>query len=129
MGRFSRLPFAYFLYEFYKSSFDLETANSYTMQAIPINRLIHPQLERKTSMASTAVRIRKLIQDNLEVDGQPIALPDDLNISLTEAGVSSVDILAFAKLVAEEFNMEFSPQDCVDVKTVQELVSRLDAAA
>ena len=80
-------------------------------------------------MATTADRIRKLIADNLEVDGQPIAPPDDLNISLTEAGVSSVDILAFAKLVAEEFNMEFSPQDCVDVKTVQELVSRLDAAA
>ena len=80
-------------------------------------------------MATTADRIRKLIADNLEVDGQPIALPDDLNISLTEDGVSSVDILAFAKLVAEEFNMEFSPQDCVDVKTVQELVSRLDAAA
>ncbi|MXX04005.1 MAG: acyl carrier protein [Gemmatimonadetes bacterium] len=80
-------------------------------------------------MATTADRIRKLIEDNLEVDGQPIALPDDLNISLTEAGVSSVDILAFAKVVAEEFNMEFSPQDCVDVKTVQELVSRLDAAA
>lgn len=80
-------------------------------------------------MATTADRIRKLIEDNLEVDGQSIALPDDLNISLSEAGVSSVDILAFAKLVAEEFNMEFSPQDCVDVKTVQELVSRLDAAS
>lgn len=80
-------------------------------------------------MASTADRIRKLIEDNLEVDGQPIALPDDLDISLSEAGVSSVDILAFAKLVAEDFGMEFSPQDCVDVKTVQELVSRLDAAA
>lgn len=79
-------------------------------------------------MATTADRIRKLIEDNLEVDGQPIALPDDLNISLTEAGVSSVDILAFAKLVAEEFDMEFNPQDCVDVKTVQELVSRVDAA-
>ena len=79
-------------------------------------------------MATTADRIRKLIEENLEVDGQPIAVPDDLNISLSGAGVSSVDILAFAKLVAEEFNMAFSPQDCVDVKTVQELVSRLDAA-
>ena len=79
-------------------------------------------------MASTADRIRKIIADNLEVDGQPIALPDDLNINLSDAGVSSVDMLAFAKLVAEEFGMDFSPQDCVDVKTVQELVSRLDAA-
>ncbi|MCY4546103.1 MAG: acyl carrier protein [Gemmatimonadetes bacterium] len=79
-------------------------------------------------MASTADRIRKIIADNLEVDGQPIALPDDLNISLSDAGVSSVDILAFAKLVSEEFGMEFNPKDSVDVKTVQDLVSRLDAA-
>lgn len=33
-------------------------------------------------MASTADRIRKLIEDNLEVDGQPIALPDDLKSAL-----------------------------------------------
>ncbi len=79
-------------------------------------------------MATTADRIRKLIADNLEVDGQPIALPDDLNISLSEAGVSSVDMLAFAKIVAEDFGVEFTAQDCVDVKSVAELVRRLDAA-
>lgn len=60
-------------------------------------------------MATTADRIRKLIADNLEVDGQPIAVPDDLNLNLSEAGVSSVDIVAFGKLVAEEFNLEFTP--------------------
>ncbi len=79
-------------------------------------------------MATTADRIRKLIADNLEVDGQPIAVPDDLNISLSEAGVSSVDMLAFAKIVAEDFDVEFTAQDCVDVKSVKELVDRLDAA-
>ena len=50
-------------------------------------------------MASTAERIRNLIAENLEVDGQPIALPDDLSISLQEAGISSVDLVAFAKIV------------------------------
>ena len=79
-------------------------------------------------MATTADRIRKLVEDNLEVDGQPIALPDDLDINLSEAGVSSVDIVAFGKLVAEEFNLEFTPQDCIDIKSLKELVDRLDAA-
>ncbi len=79
-------------------------------------------------MATTADRIRKLIADNLEVDGQPIDVPDDLNLNLLEVGVSSVDILAFGKLVAEEFNHEFAPEDCVDIKSLKELVDRLEAA-
>ncbi len=79
-------------------------------------------------MATTANRIRKLIEENLEVDGQPIAVPDDLSLNLLDAGVSSVDIVAFGKLVAEEFNLDFTPQDCVDIKSLKELVDRLDAA-
>ena len=79
-------------------------------------------------MATTADRIRKLIEENLEVDGQPIAVPDDLSLNLLDAGVSSVDIVAFGKLVAEEFNLEFTPKDCVDIKSLKELVDRLDAA-
>lgn len=78
-------------------------------------------------MASTEDRLRTLIAENLEVDGQPIALPDDLNISLMEAGISSVDLVAFAKLVAQEFEVKFTLEDCGEVKTVRELVDRLNA--
>lgn len=78
-------------------------------------------------MASTEDRLRTLIAENLEVDGQPIALPDDLNISLMEAGISSVDLVAFAKLVAQEFDVKFSLEDCGEVKSVRELVDRLNA--
>ena len=77
-------------------------------------------------MASTEDRLRKLIAENLEVDGQPIALPDDLNISLVESGISSVDLVAFAKLVAQEFEVKFTLEDCGEVKSVRELVDRLD---
>ncbi len=79
-------------------------------------------------MASTEERIRNLIAENLEIDGQPIALPDDLNISLEQAGISSMELVAFAKLVAKEFNVDFTPEDCVNVESVRELVERLDAA-
>lgn len=78
-------------------------------------------------MASTEDRLRTLIAENLEVDGQPIALPDDLNISLMEAGISSVDLVAFAKLVAQEFEVKFNLEDCGEVKSVRELVDRLNA--
>ena len=77
-------------------------------------------------MASTVDRLRTLIAENLEVDGQPIALPDDLDISLMEAGISSVDLVAFAKLVAKEFEVKFTLEDCGEVKSVRDLVNRLD---
>ena len=79
-------------------------------------------------MASTEQRVRNLIAENLAVDGESIALPDDLNISLQKAGVSSVDLVAFAKVVGREFGVDFTPEDCVNVETVRELVDRLDAA-
>ncbi len=78
-------------------------------------------------MASTEDRIKKLVAENLEVDGQPISLPDDLNISLMEAGISSVDLVAFAKLVAQEFDVKFTLQDCGEVKSIRDLCNRLDA--
>ncbi len=79
-------------------------------------------------MASTAERIKNLIAENLEVDGQPISLPDDLSISLLEAGISSVDLVAFAKIVEQEFDVKLTLEDCANLNSVQELVARLDAA-
>ena len=78
-------------------------------------------------MASTEDRIRKLVQANLEVDGKPLELPQDLNSSLLEAGISSLDLVAFGRVVAKEFNVSLSPEDCGKINTVQELVDFLDA--
>ena len=80
-------------------------------------------------MSATEDRIRKLVNENLEVDGQPIALPEDLNLSLTEAGVSSLDLVAFAKLVAQEFNVTFTLDDCARLNTVRALIEFLDTQA
>ncbi len=80
-------------------------------------------------MASTAERLRELIAENLEVDGQPIELPDDLNASLLEAGVSSMDLVAFARVVSQEFNVAFSPEDCANINSVQGLIEHLDSSA
>lgn len=78
-------------------------------------------------MASTSARIRTLINENLEVDGQSIDLPQDLNISLVEAGVPSMDLVAFAKLVSKEFNITFTIEHCTQFKSVQELVDFIDS--
>lgn len=80
-------------------------------------------------MATTEQRVRQLVSDNLEVDGQSLDLPADLNISLIDAGISSLDLVAFAKVVAQEFNISFTPEDCASVNSVQELIQFIDAGA
>ncbi len=78
-------------------------------------------------MASTADRIRKLVADNLEVDGKPLPEPLDFGTGLTELGVSSMDVVAFAKVVAEDFGVTFTPEACATIKTLDELVTCLDS--
>ena len=78
-------------------------------------------------MASTGDRLRNLISENLEVDGQPIDVPQDLNISLLEAGVPSTDLVAFAKLVSQEFNISFTAEHCTQLNSLQEVVEFIDS--
>ena len=78
-------------------------------------------------MATTEERIRKLVDENLEIDGRPVGRPLDLNSSLRDSGVSSVDFVAFAKVVADEFNVSFNTEDCAKYNTIGELVTFLDS--
>ena len=78
-------------------------------------------------MSATADRLRNLISENLEVDGQPIDVPQDLNFSLMEAGVPSTDLVAFAKLVSQEFNVSFTAEHCTQLNSLQEVVEFIDS--
>ena len=78
-------------------------------------------------MATTEARVRELIAENLEVDGQPLDPSLDLDSGLSEVGVSSMDVVAFARLVAQEFDLVFSPEDCARLKTLRDLVEFIDA--
>ena len=80
-------------------------------------------------MPSTEDRIKTLINENLKVDGQPLNLPEDLNTRLTELGVSSLDVVAFGKLVSQEFGVTLTPEDCVKLDTVRKLIEFLDSHA
>ncbi len=80
-------------------------------------------------MASTADRLRKLVNDNIEVDGKALNLPDDLDVSLAESGVSSTDMVALAKLVADDFSVTITPEDCAGLDNLKKVVSFIDGQA
>ena len=77
-------------------------------------------------MATTEERLRKLVDDNLEIGGRTAGEPLHMDYSLRESGVSSVDFVAFAKIVADEFGVTFNPEDCAKYNTVGELITRLE---
>lgn len=80
-------------------------------------------------MSSTEERIRALVDENLEIEGRPSGRPLDLDSSLRDSGVSSLDFVAFAKLVAQEFGVDVSMEECASINSVGELISFLDAKA
>lgn len=78
-------------------------------------------------MASTAERLAKIVGDNIEVDGKALDIPQDLNISLPDAGVSSTDIVALAKLIAQEFNVDITLEECAELDNLQNVIALLDS--
>ena len=81
-------------------------------------------------MASTEERVRQLISANLEVDGQAVdGASLGLDTSLSDAGVSSMDIASFAGVVSGEFNLNFSPEQCNEINSLAQLVEFIEANA
>ena len=80
-------------------------------------------------MASTEDRLRKLINENLEVDGQPISADLDLNTKLLDAGVTSMELVEFAKVVQDEFGVKFEPEQCTEIQSLSALIEYLNAKA
>ena len=78
-------------------------------------------------MASTEDRVKSLISDNLEVDGKPVEVTD-LSSSLTGLGVSSMDVVSFARVIQNEFGVSFTPENCTELQTISQLIEYLDAA-
>lgn len=80
-------------------------------------------------MSSNADRVRALVRENIEVDGEALDLQGDLSTSLADMGVSSLDIVALAKVISKEFDLEFSAEDCARINSLQVLVETLDSRA
>ena len=78
-------------------------------------------------MSSTEERIRALVDANLQIEGRAQGQPLTPDLNIADAGVSSTDLLAFWRLVCEEFGIEIPAQDFADLLTPSDLIAYLDA--
>ncbi|MDE0529537.1 MAG: acyl carrier protein [Truepera sp.] len=75
-------------------------------------------------MTSAEDRIRKLAQENLDL-GREL----ELDTTFSESEVTSMDAVAFIKLVNQEFNVSIPPEDLAQIQTFRNLVEYLDTHA
>ena len=75
-------------------------------------------------MASTEGRLRQIITENLNLEREP-----DFDRDFSEAGVSSVEAVAFFKLVNDEFGLSMQAEDCLQFRTLRDLVAYIDTRA
>ena len=75
-------------------------------------------------MASTEDRIKKIIASNFDLDHDP-----DFGAQFSDVGISSVEAVAFYKEVNDEFGLGLVAEDCLQFKTLQDLVAHIDARA
>ena len=78
-------------------------------------------------MATTEERLHKLVHDNLDVAHTGEGL--DLTLNFAAAGVPSAQVVAFAKLVADEFGITVGPEDFAGFNNVGDLVAHINANA
>ncbi|MCY4663186.1 MAG: acyl carrier protein [Acidimicrobiaceae bacterium] len=77
-------------------------------------------------MPSTEERIRTLVDDNLQIEGRSAGQPLTPDLNIIDAGVSSTDVVAFWRLVCEEFGVEISAEVFAGLLTPSDLIAYLD---
>ena len=80
-------------------------------------------------MASTEERIRALVDANLNIEGRSEGQPLTPDLNIIDAGVSSTDVVAFWRLVCEEFGIDISAEEFAELLTPSDLIAYLDAHA
>ena len=73
-------------------------------------------------MAATEDRLKQLINVHLDLGRDP-----DFDAPFSEAGVSSVDAVAFFKEVSKEFGLAFTPDEFAKCPTLREVVNYIDS--
>lgn len=80
-------------------------------------------------MTSTEDRIRRLVDENLQIEGRSIGQALDPDANMAEAGVASSEVVAFWKAINTEFGVRIPPEEFADLLTVQSLIDYLDSQA
>ena len=75
-------------------------------------------------MTTTEDRLKQIVDENLDLGRDP-----DFDAQLGDSDVSSVDAVAFFKVVNEEFDLGLAPEDCLQFKTLRDLATFIDARA
>ena len=88
----------------------------------PILNAFPPPNQGSAPTAGTESRLRALIDEHLDLDREPS--PDG---SFADSGISSLDAVAFIRIVEREFNVSIPPEDCHKIATFGKLIAHLDA--
>lgn len=75
-------------------------------------------------MASVEDRLFNLARDNLDLGRDP-----DWDMKLSDSDVSSVDAVAFIKLVNSEFGVNIQPEELGEMETMRELAATVASRA
>ena len=73
-------------------------------------------------MSATEERLRTLVDEHLDV-GRDV----NFDAKLADVGVSSVDTVAFLKVITQEFNVSIPPEDYAGLQTMRDLIGYLDS--
>ncbi len=73
-------------------------------------------------MAGTKSRLLALIDEHLHLGRAP-----DLDRGFADSGISSVNAVAFIKVVEREFDVSIPPEDCDKIGTLGNLIAYLDS--
>lgn len=80
-------------------------------------------------MASCESRFLQLVYDNLEVDGQPLPRPLNLDTNILDSGVSSLDAVAFFRHLMKEFSVRIRPEAVAQISSWRNLIDYIDENA
>ena len=72
-------------------------------------------------MATTEDRIANLAEKHLGISDRAA-----LDADIGDLGVNSMDAVNFLKTVNEEFGIEITPQDAINLNTLRDLINHLD---
>lgn len=78
-------------------------------------------------MPSIEERIRTLVDDNLQIEGRQAGTELDMNASLRDSGLNSMEFVEFGKLVAQEFGVSVSIDECAGFDSIGSLVAFLES--
>ena len=75
-------------------------------------------------MATTTERLKDLVDEHLDLGHEP-----DFDAKFSDSGVSSVNAVAFIKVVNQEFNLTVPPEDFGKMQTLGDLAGYLASSS